>query len=299
MRLNNFDLNLLVALHALLEERSVTRAAERLNMTQPAMSAALRRLRESFNDELLAVSGKRMVPTSHAQNLAPMVEQMIVGAQSLISSSTRFDASTSRRVFRLYASDYIVTILLQPMLIEMAKIAPDVRIEVLPFRSDMWAELDRGTIDCIIYPEQFQLRDHPQELLFEETHVLLGWSENSIFEAAITQEIYDSASHVAVKLNASGSFAEEHIRSKGDTRRIEVTVSSFTMVPWLLPGTNRIALVHSRLAKLFTKMLPLAMAKPPFEVPIMRETIQFHRTRTVDGGLMWLKDNLMKYSAGS
>jgi DNA-binding transcriptional LysR family regulator len=296
MRLDKFDLNLLVALNALLEERSVTRAAERLNLTQPAMSAALRRLRESFNDELLAVNGKQMIPTPHAQNLAPLVSQMIVSAQALIASSTLFDPKTSRRVFRIHASDYITTILIRPLTIELSTLAPGVRLEILPLHPNMRPELDRGTIDVIIAPEQFHFRDHPAEFLFEERHVLLGWDANPMFDGPISVEDYESASHVVVELADTRSFAEEFMRAHGDRRRIDVVVPSFTNVPWLLPETNRIAIVHERLAKLFVGKLPLKIAELPFEMPRMREMAQFHRARSADKGLVWLKERLHRHA---
>jgi len=298
MRLDRFDLNLMVALNALLEERSVTRAAERLNITQPAMSAALRRLREAFQDPLLVASGKQMVPTPHAQELAPQVADMLRSAQMLISGATLFDPMTSHRVFRVAASDYMCAIVIRPLLAEMARTAPGVRLAILPPHSNVTAEMERGDIDCIISPEQFQERGHPQEPLFEERHVVLGWAENPIFAAPITEEIYNRAGHVVVELSNSLSFVEEFVRSHGDRRRIEVVVSSFTIVPWLLPETQRIALVHERLAALFLDRLPLAIAPPPFDVPPMREMLQFNRARANDRGLLWLRQALHRHAAG-
>lgn len=292
MRLDRFDLNLLVALNVLLEERSVTRAAQRLNLTQPAMSAALRRLRQAFNDELLVAHGKRMVPTPHAQSLAPMVADMIGSAQALIASSTLFDPATSHRAFRIAASDYITTILIRPLLGELATIAPNVRIEIVPPGPAIEAALERGAIDCAISPEQFQHAGQPQELLFSERYVLLGWSRNPIFSRPLTQQDYDEAGHVVVELADARAVVEDQVRAMGDRRRIEVVTASFTIVPWLLPDTNRIALVHERLARLFVDKLDLVYVDPPFAIPPMRETLQYHRSRATDGGLIWLKDRL-------
>ena len=297
MRLDRFDLNLLVALNVLLEERSVTRAAQRLNLTQPAMSAALRRLRESFNDELLIAHGKRMVPTPHAQALHPMVGQMIASAQTLIASSTLFDPATSHRVFRIAASDYISAILLRPMLSELATIAPNIRVEIVPPGPQVSDEIERGAIDCVISPAEFQRAGEPQELLFTERHVLLGSAGNPIFSGPITIDDYLSVGHVVVELSNARAFVEDQVRARGDQRRIEVVASSFTIVPWLIAGTNRVALVHERLAKLFIDMLDLDYAEPPFEVPLMRETLQFHRSRGNDGGLRWLKERLHHHAA--
>jgi len=295
MRLNQFDLNLLVALGALLEERSVTRAAERLNLSQPAMSAALRRLREAFKDELLVMHGKRMVPTAHAQHLAPQVAQAIVTMRSLLSSSTQFDPATSHRAFRIAASDYVTMVVIVPMLAELARIAPNVRVEILPPQGGVELEMERGTVDLLISPEQFQGRGHPQDLLFEERHVVLGWAENPLLCEPMSEQDYDDASHVIVEVSRTLSFAEEHVRARGDRRRIVIVASSFTVVPWMLPGTQRIALVHERLARAFLPHLPLAIVQPPFAIPPMREMMQYHRTRAQDGGLTWLRELLRRH----
>lgn len=296
MRLDRFDLNLLVAFHTLMEERSVTRAAERLHLTQPAMSAALRRLRESFNDPLLVANGKQMVPSPHAQELAPRVAEIVANAQALISSSTLFDPQTSRRSFRIAASDYVTSIAVQPLLAEMAVQAPGIRCSVIAPHTGVTEQMERGEVDCIISPEQFQAHGHPTELLFEEEHVLLGWSENPLFAKPITEAEYQAAGHVVVELSNTPAFVEQFVRARGDTRRIEVTVTSFTLVPWLLPGTQRIALVHARLARLFMGKLPLAMAPPPFPLPRMREMIQFNRARASDRGLLWLREGLRRHA---
>ena len=201
MRLNRFDLNLLVALNALLEEGSVTRAARRLNLSQPAISSALKRLREAFNDDLLVANGKRMVPTPHALSLAPLVAEALVSMQSLLASSTLFDPANSQRIFRIAASDYVTTVVIIPLLRDLAVAAPSVRIELTPPSAATANGMERGAIDLIISPEQFQDRGHPHDLLFEERHVILGCRDNPIFAAPITEDIYSRVGHVVVEMS--------------------------------------------------------------------------------------------------
>lgn len=124
MRLDKFDLNLLIAFELLLEERNVTRAAQRANLTQSAMSAALARLRLAMNDELLVPHGRRMIATPHALALAPLVSDAIRNLRVLISGATAFDPTTSDRRFEIGASDYISTVLLGPLLPELKREAP-------------------------------------------------------------------------------------------------------------------------------------------------------------------------------
>jgi DNA-binding transcriptional LysR family regulator len=299
MRLQQFDLNLLVAFHALLEEHSVTRAAERLNMSQPAMSAALRRLRESFNDEILIPHGKKMVPTSHAQGLAPLVTQALINMQALLSSSMVFDPATSQRVFRIAASDYITVVLIAPVIADLETTTPGVRVEVVPTSSESITSLERGTLDFILTPERFLAPNHPKHLLFEERHVVVGWNQNPIFNKPLTEEVFNAAGHIAVEISGQLAFVEGLLKERGDHRRIEVVASSFTIVPFMLPGTHRIALMHERLAKVMLDKFPLAIAPVPFELPSMSEMIQYHGARSHDGGLNWLLGKLLARAAMS
>lgn len=291
MRLGNFDLNLLIALDALLSERSVTRAARRLNLTQSAMSAALKRLRESLSDDILVQDGKRMIPTPVGMALAPEIRETIERLSVLIASSTGFDPATSTRRFRIAASDYIATVLIAPLIGRLGEIAPGVTLDLsLPQKASLIL-LAQGELDLFLTPEQFTSADHPRELLFEERHVVVGCARNPAMRA-MTQTEFSRCGHVAVYIENRPTFAEEAIRNSGIVRRVEITVPSFIQVPWLLPGTNRIALMHERLALLIAKDLHLAVAPVPVELKPMREMMQYHSTREKDAGLLWLRREL-------
>ena len=296
MRLDNFDLNLLVALHALLEERNVTRAAGRLNMTQSAMSASLKRLRESFDDPILVQHGKTMVPTPHALALAPDVARAIATLRGLISAGTAFDPAKSDRLFRIAASDYITTVLLVPLLRLLEREAPFVRLDITLPTEDTSARLAKGDYDLLLTPEEFADPNHPTELLFEERHLVVGCARNSELRAKLTPEQFSEAGHVAVMIGGRNTFIENALDNLGLTRRIEVRAPSFIQVPWLLPGTRRIALMHERLARLMAPGLFLQVIEPSFQLPMMREVLQYHSSREKDAGLSWLRAKLRKLS---
>jgi DNA-binding transcriptional LysR family regulator len=292
VRLDNFDLNLLVAFDALVAERHVTRAARRLNVTQSAMSASLKRLREALGDRLMVQHGRSMVPTPHALALAPEVARAIATLRSLISAGTAFDPATADRQFRIGASDYITTVLLVPLLRSLEHSAPFVRLDVTLPADATSARLANGDYDLILTPEEFADANHPTELLFEERHVVVGCARNPQLGATMTPDQFARAGHVAVMIDGRNTFVEDALESLGIARRIEVRAPSFIQVPWLLPGTRRIALMHERLARLMAPGLDLRVIEPPFPLPMMREVLQYHSSRQKDAGLLWLRARL-------
>jgi DNA-binding transcriptional LysR family regulator len=296
MRFKGLDLNLLVAFDALVELRNVSRTGERLGLSQPAVSAALARLREYFGDDLLVADGKRMHPTPFAERLLPQVRACLNAADMVVATSTTFDPSTAIRTFRIVSSDYVVATVLARVARSLATSAPRVRLEfVLP---DEVAEerFARGEMDLLIAPSTFIVESHPSELLYEETHVVVGWRENPVFAGEITPEQFFAAGHVSVSLgpHREVTFGDRHLDQIQPDRRIEAVVSSFTLVPWLVVGTHRLALMHKRLAAVMAESVPIASAPVPFPFPTMPEMMQYHRTRSADDGLRWLIEEIRR-----
>lgn len=294
MRLDQFDLNLLVAFDALLAERNVTRAAQRLHVTQSAMSASLKRLREALGDPILVQHGKSMIPTPHALTLAPQVAGAIAALRRLIQPSKGFDPALSSRMFRVAASDYIATVVLAPLLTELEQEAPSIRLDISLPSDSTAARLAQGDFDLLLTPGEFIDPDHPAELLFEERHVLVGCERNPIFRQPLTVEAFSAAAHVAVNIDGRATFIERECARRGIVRRVEVHAPSFVQAPFLIPGTRRIALMHERLARIMAPLLGLRMEEPPFELPVMREMMQFHAARCSDEGLAWLRSRLVR-----
>lgn len=299
MRLDNFDLNLLIAFDALLAERNVTQAARRLNVTQSAMSAALKRLREALNDEILAQHGKKMIPTVRALALAPEIAAVVQNLRSLIASSTSFDPARSDRRFKIAASDYITTVLIAPMLEHLQIEAPSVEIEVrLPDASSSKA-MEEGDLDLLLTPEQFLAPDHPSERLFVERHVVVGCASNPILRGPPSVEDFYNCGHVSVQIQGQPTFIEAALQATGDRRRIEIVAPSFIQAPWMLRNTSRLALMHERLANLLSVPLALAIAECPIPLPVMNEMMQHHSARTDDPGLCWLREQLKAAASGA
>lgn len=294
MRFKGLDLNLLVAFDALVELRSVSRTGERLGLSQPAVSAALARLREYFDDELMVVDGKRMHLTPFAQTLIPRVRACLNAADSVVATSATFDPSTAIRTFRIISSDYVLAAVLGHVARQLASIAPRVRLEFVLPDEPATERFARGEMDMIIAPAEFLLDGHPSELLYEESHVIVGARDNPVFASGLTAEAVLAAGHVAVSMGSrrQTTFGDRHMEQILPDRRVEAVVSSFTMLPWVLVGTNRLAVMHQRLAVVLARSFPIAFAAPPFPFPPMQEMVQHHRARSADGGLRWLIEHI-------
>jgi len=289
MRFKGLDLNLLVALDVLLEECSVSRAAQRLNLSQPALSASLARLRDFFGDPLLVSQGRRMIPTAEARSIQLELKPILGNIEELIVRSTVFDPATSDRVFRISASDYLVAVLFPKLVPVLERDAPHIGLDLIAPSQDAQTALERGEVDLLLTPEEHCVAGHPAELLFEERHVVAGWKDNPLLARPMSEAEFFAAGHVAVRIGqvSRASFAETHLGSLAP-RRIEIVAASFTTVADLLIRTHRLAVMHERLARLTAERLPIAWQDLPFPFPAMREMIQYNRTRGEDAGLAWL-----------
>ncbi|HWU01130.1 MAG TPA: LysR family transcriptional regulator [Novosphingobium sp.] len=301
MRFKNLDLNLLVLFAALMETRSVTRSAERLGLTQPAASAALRRLRAYFGDEMLVQVGKRMHPTPFAEALYPQIQRSLQSVEQAIATPAGFDPANSPRRFRINASDYVMVAVLVGLAERIAAQAPNIQLEVLLPSENNVDELENGRIDLLIAPEQLLAPWHPSEFLYEEEQVVVGWAGNPVFDKGLGEDDFFAAGHVSVALGAqrAATFADSHLTRMSRPRRIEIEVASFASVPWFLQNTTRLAVLHKRLVQAMLPQFDLAWAPMPFPFPRLREMVQFHEARREDAGLIWLREQLRMTSAFS
>jgi DNA-binding transcriptional LysR family regulator len=300
MRFKGLDLNLLVALEALLAERNVTAAARKVFISQSAMSGALARLRTYFQDELLVPLGRKLVLTAAAEDLAGSLRQLMLQIESTVGAGIHFDPATTRRSFVLHASDYTTEVVLTRVTRRLAREAPGVVLDIVPPIDDPATTLETGEVDLVITPEAYVSRAHPAELLFEERHVVVGWRGNKQLKAPLTARLFFELGHVVVRFTRSrqAAFAESEIGRKNRSRRVELVAPSFTSVPKLLVGTARIAVMHRRLAEIYARTLPLVLLPLPFEIPPLREMIQHHQVRATDAGVRWLKAQIKAAARG-
>lgn len=292
MRLNRLDLNLLIALDALLDEASVSRAAERVFLSQPAMSNALARLRAHFGDQLIVPIGRRMMLTELGISMKGEVRDVMLRIQRLTDTAQGFDAKTEARTFSLAASDYFVLVALPRVLAYCAVHAPAIRFDIHPLSGRLSDELDRGDIDLLIVPDVFASPAHPKEELFADHWVCMIDRSSALAGIELDRKAYLDAEHV-VKRENNAHFPpmEEWVfNQQGIVRRVAVRVPQYGLLPPCLVGTERIATVQSRLADLYAAWLPLAIRPVPITIDPLLEMMQWHSYRQADFGNQWLRE---------
>ncbi len=290
MRFDGLDLNLLVALNVLLEERNVTVAARRLHLSQSALSGALARLRDYFNDDLLVPVGRLMVPTPRAESLAEPVRAVLLQIRSSIASQSQFDPAVSERRFSILTSDYLIAVLLGDVIRRAATLAPAIGFDVQHVQDRPLDRIDRGEVDLLITPEPFAAPGHPFEVLFEDDHVVIVADGNKEVGETISPGQFLALGHVGVRFGTERQPAYEDwfLSAAAQRRNLEVVVSSFTAVPFMVAGTQRIGLMPRRLANRFAQLLPLRVLPAPLDLPPLREVVQWNRFNAQDPGLRWL-----------
>jgi LysR family nod box-dependent transcriptional activator len=294
MRYRRLDLNLLVALDALLTERSVTRAAARLNISQPAMSGVLARLRDFFGDPLVVQVGRQMELTPLAQSVAAPVQDIILRIDSMIATEPAFEPRASKRHFSITVSDYVLRVFLLDVLQRLYREAPGVTFEFRQSSGRARDALESGEVDFVIAPEIDVLPEHPHMTLFEDTYTVIAWTGSSVVGDTLSFDQYMGLGHVIFRSEEQGNPWLERwfVRQYGDARRIEVAAASFSLLPHVLVGTDRIATIQTRLARKYVRTLPLKLIEPPVELPKLVETLQWNIHRDPDPAGRWLRDKL-------
>lgn len=295
MRFERLDLNLLVALDALLAERSVSLAAERICLSQSATSSALGRLRDYFGDELLVVKGRQMVLTSRAEALVEPVRAVLEQIRTTISVTPPFDPATSDRTIRVMASDYVTDVSLAATLNELQSEAPNMRFHILPMSEQLLESLERGFVDIIITIDYAISTDHPRQILFEDDYVVVGWNGNPAMQKPMTRELYFELGHISARFGRAQLFAFEDwfVRRQKQARRVEVIAPSFLTLPSLIIGSNRIATMHRKLATRLAEYLPLVLREVPMDIPPIREAAQWHISNNNDPAIRWFIERLV------
>jgi len=295
MRFNRLDLNLLVALDALLDEKKTTAAAQRISVSQSAISGMLARLRVYFEDDLLVQVGRQMELTPLGRDLADPVRQLLLQIHATVAIRPALSIATEQRHFRITVSDYAVPILIAPLIKRLQTLAPLITIELRPQIENTGQNLRRGETELSIVPEDYVDPEHPHELLFEDTYSSVVWNGNTEVGETLDMATFTRCGHVAPHLGRPGAptVAERHFAANNIARHIAVITHDFTSLAPMVVGTNLIATMQTRLAKDSAQRLPIRVLAPPIAMPVLRACLQWHRYQTTDPAHRWLREQLM------
>ncbi|QAY59283.1 LysR family transcriptional regulator [Microbacterium protaetiae] len=290
--LARLDLNLLVPLDALLTERSVTRAAERLRLSQPALSAALSRLRTHFRDPILARRGNTYELTPLAQRLAEYTPTALETARRVFESQSEWRPDTSTREFTLYGSDYAFSTVGVVVSRLAAERAPGVRFRFMlhtpPIVEDAANRL--RAVDGLLIPHGF-LRDLLFDDLWSDSWVIVASASNGRAHAGLTMDDL-AAAHWVFTYQSLTSFtsATRQLQQLGLEPTVDAVVESFLALPRYLVGTDRLGLVQAALAPLATASGDIIAVEPPFDVTPLLNALWWHPSHRNDPEHAWMRE---------
>ena len=279
MKVNRIDLNLLVYLDALLRERNVTQAANQLNLSQPAMSNGLRRLRELFNDPLLVRTSEGMTPTERALELEPVVREVLSKIDQAVQPRGEFEASTAQRVFRIMASDYAESTLFPAVLGKLRTLAPGLTLDIMTPSDVSFLDVERGKVDMVINRFDSMPQSFHQIHLWDDSFTCVLSPENPVLND-FTLENYLQANHVWVSKTGMGvgvgvdpsdvqrlGWVDAALNRLGKKRQIRVFTRHYQAAMTLAEQNDLIVTLPTRAAQLKLDNPRVVLREPPLEIP--------------------------------
>lgn len=287
--IRNIDLNLLVVLDVLLDERSVSRAAQRLNLSQPAVSGALKRLRGTFRDPLFIRSQQGIRPTPRALDLIGPVKTVLQDIDEMLSTA-EFRPETADATFTVAATDYAQMTFLAPLIREIHQTAPSVRFAIVPTDAHTMAEeFERQEIDfAITVPEMAPENMHSFEL-FGDRYVCAVRRGHPVADAALTVDDFCALDHVIVTPSSDGfrGPTDDALSLMGRQRRVVVSVPTFLSLPSILENGNFIAVAPERVFVPFAHTLRVFPA--PFDIPRVSMIALWHERTSRSPAHQWIR----------
>lgn len=293
MDLQNFDLNLLVVLHTLLLERSVSKTAARLHLSQPATSAALNRLRKALNDPILVRDGLRMVPTPRAEQLSEPIQAILTAIEQTLSVPQPFDPSTIHRTFKVATNDYGAFVLVPMLMQRLGEIAPGISLEIWEIAQDVEAALRQGEVDLAIADAWTLRHCKCTETLFSETFTCLVRQEHPRIHTQLTLADYIKENHALVSSRGRVMGNVDAVLSQqGLHRHVGVTLPHVLAIPALIASTDLIVTLATRIAKHLATDYALKTFSPPILLDSFEIVMAWSNRMTNDIAIQWLRSEL-------
>lgn len=287
--IRSLDFNLLKAFHVLLEERSVTRAATRLALTQPAVSGMLGRLRENFDDPLFVRARHGIVPTPRAQELAEPLGRVLRDIETLMQP-TAFDPASAQMTLSIAGTDYSLSAVVVPFLSALRQQAPGIRVALLPIQDDQVAiQLERGELDLVLTtPGSAPPELHARRLFDEEYVCVLRAGHPALEGGKLSLERFCALDHAIVSYVGGGfrGATDTALEALGLSRRVVLSVPSFLVLPDILRASDLVAMVPRRLV---SGQTGLALVDPPVSVPGFTKIVAWHERTHANVAQAWLR----------
>lgn len=289
------DLNLLATLEALLAEKNVTKAANRLHLSQPAVSAQLSRLRDMFDDPLLIPAQRGMTPTAKALELLDPLRLALDQVRATLAEHSHFNPMKARLTVAIACTDYLQTTVVQPLAVALRKRAPGMRIALRHLDpSNLEAQMTSGDVDlALMTPEQGPPSLRSQHL-FDERYVLIGRHRHPRLRHGLSVEQYARLDHVIISLRG-GDFAtpvDDGLAALGYKRNVVLSAASFLFVPEIVVHSDFVALVPERLV--CDRRDALKVVECPFPVPGFAVSMLWHERNHGHSGQRWVRDIIVE-----
>lgn len=292
VHLKAIDLNLLTALGALLSQRSVSRAAREIGLSQPAMSRALDRLRHLFGDDLMLRSGAGMVLTARAEALVPQVQEILADIRALVTEPV-FDPSTERRTLRIAAVDSLTTLLFPGVMARLLEEAPHVDLRAVPIGTDIAHRLQGGEVDLTFALANYPLAagTHSEGLMDDRLALIMRRDHPAARNGPLSLAAYAALTHVTVSVFGDGSTeADAVLAAAGLERRIGLTTPHFTSALMAVARTDMVTMLSRAFALQFATAFDLVLLEPPLRPVDLKVTMVWHAARKHDRLLAWLRE---------
>jgi DNA-binding transcriptional LysR family regulator len=298
MNLRSVDLNLLIALDALLSEQHVSRAAQRVGLTQPAMSNALGRLRRLFRDDLLIRTASGMRPTRQAEILREPLKQALRQVERVFDRGASFDPTTAAATLALRMSDLLGYMILPPLLAEISRIAPGLGLDILHLSPQQTVDaLERDEIHAAVSMSLDHSGSIRSEPLMQDRMVCVMRRGHPLSHGELTMDAFLAASHLKVSMSPSDRrFVDDILRREGLERRVVLNVPHWLLVPRILGASDLISVMPGRFAAALADA-DLVRREAPFASESFDWRLYRHRRYDADGAVEWLCERLRNVCA--
>jgi DNA-binding transcriptional LysR family regulator len=290
IHVSGLDLNLLLLFHEAFSERSISRAAQKLGITQSAVSHSLARLRHHFQDDLLVRSGGHMVPTPRAEELATAVRELLDTLETRVLPLAQFDPSSTKKVFTTAMSDMGEMVILPPLMQALRHQAPGSVLHSLRLStSEIIAALESARVDLAIGNVFEPQSNIYQQTLYQHDYAVIASTNHPQLKQGLTLQSYQTEGHIV-----ADTGSDEHLRSTallplGLKRQVAATSGGLMTLPWLIEGTDLLATVPSHLARVACRKFNLQAFALPFQAPPYAIKTYWHPRSHSDAAHRWFR----------